>query len=232
VLRFCGLCAFLQWQRASSSQPANGELGRVITCRTNPSDPPLERLRVDGALLIALGTPEPPVSEAAASSFFDVGAKVMLVGLEGRPHLNGSIGVVLGNFCSSCRHSVELEGLKISVKPRNMQALQSSPVGASSCLADACLDGPSPAPGDDVKQPLADVGQYFGPPLEVPAPTDDAESLAICASDLALPGNAAAAPSCTASPSALIPTPASVGALDVETWSVSSLRAAFKDCGL
>jgi hypothetical protein len=157
-----------------------------------------------------------------------VGAKVELIGLERCAHLNGKVGVVAGYFSSSCRHSVELHDLKVSVKPRNMRALQQQAVGVPAGIAGACQGGCSLAPDDGVKQPPVAIS----PLLDVPAPTDDIEFLTTCASDTALPEDkAAAALSFATCSGSHVPTPANVG-VDVETWSVSSLRAAFKDCGL
>jgi hypothetical protein len=159
---------------------------------------------------------------------FAVGAKVVLVGLERLAHLNGTVGVVAGYFSSSLRHSVKLDGLKVSVRPCNMRALQSQAVGASAGIADACQGGFSLAPDGGVKQPPVAVSPLLG----VPAPADDIEFLTTCSSDTALPEDkAAAALSVVTCSGSHISAPANVGA-DVVTWSVSSLRAALQDRGL
>ena len=162
---------------------------------------------------------------------FAVGAKVVLVGLERLAHLNGTVGVVAGYFSSSLRHSVKLDGLKVSVRPCNMRALQSQAVGASAGIADACRGGFSLAPDGGVKQPPVAVSPLLG----VPAPADDIEFLTTCSSATALPAlpedKAAAALSVVPCSGSHISALANVGA-DVVTWSVSSLRAALKDRGL
>ena len=117
--------------------------------------------------------PGPPAPGAAASTVFNVGTEVVLVGLVRRPHLNGRIGVVLGYSCASRRHSVEFDGSRFLVTSRRMRALQPQPVGASACIAAACKGGSSLAPGDGVMQPPMDVS----PLPDAPAASDDVELL-------------------------------------------------------